>query len=257
MTHVDTESLADSPTGFSSSDLPNAPVTHPEAAKQYLRDLYPRLRRHYYWFRSTQAGDIRSWDREAFSSKEGYRWRGRTPRHILTSGLDDYPRAVPPHTGELHVDLLSWVGMMTRCIKRIAATIDEKEDAAEFARIEAAIIRNVDDLHWSKEHSTYCDATIDDYDESVLVCHKGYISIFPFLVGLIDKDSEKLGKILDLIEDKDEMWSDYGLRSLSKADELFGTDENYWRGPVWININYLAIQRLLVRLPYVPFLWLF
>lgn len=232
---------------FSSADLPTAHLKNPEAALQYLRSIYPLLRRHYFWYRKTQSGDIRIWDREAYSMKEGYRWRGRTPEHCLTSGLDDYPRARPPHTGELHVDLLSWVGMMTRCIKRIAEKIGETEDAAEFDEFDFAITRNVDDLHWSDKHGTYCDATIDDYDESVHVCHKGYISIFPFLVGLVDKDSDKLGKVLDLIEDPEHLWSDYGLRSLSKSDEYFGTGENYWKGPVWININYLAIQRLQVR----------
>ncbi|KAB2581295.1 Glycoside hydrolase family 63 [Lasiodiplodia theobromae] len=215
-----------------------------EAALQYLRDLYPLLKRHYFWFRRTQAGDIKSYDREAFSSKEGYRWRGRTPRHILTSGLDDYPRAQPPHPGELHVDLIAWVGMMTRNIKDIAAFIGEEDDVAEFAKYENAIIHNIDDLHWNKEEKIHCDATIDDYEESVHVCHKGYISLFPWVLGLVT-DEEKVGSILDLVADEEEIWSPYGIRSLSKKDELYGTDENYWRSPVWMCINYLVVARLL------------
>lgn len=218
-----------------------------DAALQYLKDLYPLLKRHYFWFRKTQAGDIKSYDREAFSTKEGYRWRGRTPQHILTSGLDDYPRAQPPHPGELHVDLISWMGMMTRALKRIATTLGEEEDVIELSGYENAILRNIDDLHWDEKEKTYCDATIDDYEESVHVCHKGYISIFPFLLGLLEPDSPRLGAVLDLIEDPDELWSDYGLRSLSKNNEFYGTGENYWRGPVWINMNYLAVTRLLVR----------
>jgi mannosyl-oligosaccharide glucosidase len=217
-----------------------------EAALQYLRTLYPLLKRHYFWFRKTQAGDIKSYDREAFSSKEGYRWRGRTPQHILTSGLDDYPRAQPPHPGELHVDLISWMGMMTRAIKRIAVYLGEDEDAKEFAKYDEAIVRNIEDLHWSDKAKTYCDATIDDYEEHALVCHKGYISLFPFLTGLVDKDSKRLGAVLDLIEDEEELWSPYGLRSLSKSDELYHTAEDYWRGPVWMPINYLAVSQLLV-----------
>jgi mannosyl-oligosaccharide glucosidase len=217
-----------------------------EAALQYLRTLYPLLKRHYFWFRKTQAGDIKSYDREAFSSKEGYRWRGRTPQHILTSGLDDYPRAQPPHPGELHVDLISWMGMMTRAIKRIAVYLGEEDDANEFAKYDEAIVRNIDDLHWSDKAKTYCDATIDDYEEHALVCHKGYISLFPFLTGLVDKDSKRLGAILDLIEDEEELWSPYGLRSLSKSDEFYHTAEDYWRGPVWMPINYLAVSQLLV-----------
>lgn len=245
----DVESLFTTPSGIAPEDIPSAPLHHPELAHQYLREIYPKLRRHYFWFRSTQSGDVRIWDRTAFSSKEAYRWRGRTPEHCLTSGLDDYPRAIPPHTGELHVDLLSWVGMMTRCIKRIAVTIGEEDDALEYAAIEHAVVRNLDDLHWSEKHQAYCDATIDDYEESVHVCHKGYISLFPVLVGLVNKDSAKLGKVLDLMEDPEELWSEFGLRSLSKSDGEFGTGENYWKGPIWININYLAIQRLAVSLP--------
>jgi mannosyl-oligosaccharide glucosidase len=223
-------------------------LSNREAAIEYLRSLYPLLKRNYFWYRKTQAGDIKSYDREAFSTKEGYRWRGRTPSHILTSGLDDYPRAQPPHPGELHVDLISWMGMMTRAIKRIAIYLDEQDDAAEFARYDEAIVRNIDDLHWSKKEKAYCDATIDDYEEHALVCHKGYISLFPFLTGLVDRESEKLGHVLDLIEDEEELWSPFGIRSLSKSDEFYHTAEDYWRGPVWMPINYLAVKQLLVSL---------
>lgn len=230
-----------------------AHLQNPDIAISYLRELYPLLKRHYFWFRKTQRGDIKSYDREAFSQKEGYRWRGRTPQHILTSGLDDYPRAQPPHPGELHTDLISWVGMMTKSMRRIAEFIDEKDDAEEYQKYETAIVRNIDDLHWDRKAQTYCDATIDDYEESAHVCHKGYISIFPFLTGLVPPDSPRLGAILDLIADPEELWSDYGLRSLSKKDEFYGTDENYWRSPIWININYMAVKSLLVR--HLPLLY--
>ena len=224
----------------------NVHLRQPEMAINYLKELYPLLKRHYFWYRKTQWGDIKSYDREAFSTKEGYRWRGRTPDHILTSGIDDYPRAQPPHPGELHTDLISWMGMMTRSMRRIAETIGEIDDVGEFQGYETAIIRNIDDLHWDKKEKTYCDATIDDYEENVHVCHKGYISIFPFLTGLLPPDSPRLGAVLDLISDPEELWSDYGIRSLSKKDELYGTKENYWRSPVWMNINYLIVKNLYV-----------
>lgn len=217
-----------------------------ELAQAYLAELYPKLKKHYYWFKKTQHGDLKSYDRNPFSTKEGYRWRGRSVQHILTSGLDDYPRPQPPHPGELHVDLISWMGMMTKSLKNVASFLDYKDDVAELSIIEIAISRNIDDLHWSEKEKVYCDATIDDYEENELVCHKGYISLFPFLTGLIDPESEKLGHILNLIGDKEELWSDYGLRSLSKKDEKYGTNENYWRGPIWINMNYLALKQLLV-----------
>ncbi|KAL3471791.1 glycoside hydrolase [Aspergillus californicus] len=219
-------------------------VTQPELGRAFIQSIYPLLKKHYFWYRATQKGDIKSYDREAFSTKEAYRWRGRSVQHILTSGLDDYPRPQPPHPGELHVDLISWMGMMTRALRRIADTIGETEDAETFRTYETAIERNIDDLHWDADAKTYCDATIDDYEDSVHVCHKGYVSLAPFLTGMVGPDSPRLKAILDLIEDPEELWSDYGIRSLSKQDEFYGTAENYWRSPVWINMNYLVLKNL-------------
>jgi len=226
---------------------------HASKLKDYIRNFYPLLKRQYFWFRKTQRGDLKSYDRDAFSTKEAYRWRGRTVRHVLPSGIDDYPRPQPPHPGELHTDLISWVGMMTRSLRRLAESLGENDDATEFKGYEKAIIRNIDDLHWSSVNQTFCDATIDDYEESVHVCHKGYVSIFPFMTGLLPADSPRLKPILDLISDPKELWSDYGIRSLSQTDEFYGTDENYWRGPVWINMNYLIAKNLLVSNLNFPF----
>lgn len=222
----------------------SAHLENPELGLDFLRKLYPLLRRQFYWFKRTQYGDIRSYDRRAFSPREAYRWRGRTETHILTSGLDDYPRPQPPHPGELHVDLMSWVGMMARSLAGLADMLGRTEDAEEYRVVLQDIERNLDDLHWSEKEGCYCDATIDEFEEHALVCHKGYVSLFPFLLGLMRHDSPKLGRILQLLADPDELWSDHGIRSLSAKDPLYRTNENYWRSPVWININYLAIAQL-------------
>jgi glycogen debranching enzyme len=53
---------------------------------------------------------------------------------------------------------------------------------------------------------------------------------------------------LNLIHAENKLWSPYGLRSLSRDSPLYGSAENYWRGPIWININYLVIEQLLVSI---------
>ncbi len=229
--------------------LAKASLENPEVGREYLRKLYPLLRLQFNWFRKTQYGEIKAYERDPRSRTEAYRWRGRTVLHCLTSGLDDYPRPQPPHPGELHVDLMSWMGFMTKSLIGVASLIDRPEEVNEFEKILKGIEQNLDDLHWSEKDGCYCDATIDDFEENSLVCHKGYISLFPFLTGLLGPDSPRLGKILALLGDEDELFSPYGLRSLSKKDELYGTNENYWRSPIWININYLAIVELYVRYP--------
>ncbi|KAF9384276.1 Processing alpha glucosidase I [Podila verticillata] len=224
-------------------DVTNARLD-PEQAQQFLARLYPKLRSNYNWMRKTMQGGIRQYGRISRSRVEGYRWRGRTMGHTLTSGLDDYPRAPIPSVGELHVDLLCWIGYMGRNLQNIAQILGEEDDVEEFEDHYHAIRANVDDLHWSEEKKAYCDMTVNEDDESVQVCHKGYISLFPMLLGIVDGQSDKLGHILDLMYDPNELWTPFGLRSLSASDEFFGTGENYWKGPIWINLNYLAVHSL-------------
>jgi hypothetical protein len=81
-------------------------------------------------------------------------------------------------------------------------------------------------------------------DESYHVCHKGYLSLFPFMLALLPPSSPHLAHILDLLEDNQHLWSDFGLRSLSASHPEYGQGENYWKGPIWIQMNYMVLQAL-------------
>ncbi|KAH8920581.1 glycoside hydrolase family 63 protein [Atractiella rhizophila] len=213
-------------------------------AQAFLKSIYPKLKRHYEWFRRTQRGQIKEWNRRARSRTEAYRWRGRSMDHVLTSGLDDYPRASPPHVGELHLDLISWMGFFTKTMHEIATFVGEEDDAAELEENLEGILANIDDLHWSEEKKMYCDVSVNEDDESIHVCHQGYISLFPLLLGLLPPSAPQVEHILDLMHDPEKLWSPYGLRSLSKDHPLFGAGENYWKGPVWLPMNYMALLSL-------------
>ncbi|KAK3994465.1 putative mannosyl-oligosaccharide glucosidase protein [Cladorrhinum sp. PSN332] len=224
---------------------PSVYLSSKERASEMLKELYPLLSRHYYWFRGSQAGNFSSaYPRPSGAvAGEGYRWRGRTPRHCLTSGLDDYPRANPPHPGELHLDALAWVGASAQALQKVAKYLGEDADAATFQQHVSDVKHNLDTLHWNPETNTYCDATIEN-DNYTLICRDGYVSLFPLLLGHLDAEHPNLPAVLDLISDESKLWSPYGLRSLSAVDPDYARDEDYWRGAVWMNLNVLATLRL-------------
>ena len=118
-------------------------LDEPELALDYLKAIYKPLKRHYDWFRRTQRGQIKQYGRKARSRTEAYRWRGRSQQHVLTSGMDDYPRG-PPHAGELHLDLISWMAFFSQTMRDIAEFVGEVEDAAAFEEIAKATIANID-----------------------------------------------------------------------------------------------------------------
>lgn len=232
------------------SGAPSGYLNNPTTGEAFLRAIYPKMKKHYEWFCRTQKGDLKRYQVPGSNFSQGYRWRGGTPTHILTSGLDDYPRAQPPHPEDLHVDALCWVGAMALALGKISAFLGEKDDQKIFSKHVTEVVRSIDEIHWSEPDQAYCDTTVVDGNRIEKVCHKGYISLFPFLVGLMGQNRSHLKAVLDLIRNPEELWSPYGLRSLSLKDKYYGTDENYWRGPVWININYMVMQRLLVSIPF-------
>jgi mannosyl-oligosaccharide glucosidase len=225
--------------------VPSMYLDNKDATAQLLQKLLVGLKKHYFWFRDTQKGSATSANLSEHRHAAVYRWRGRTSQHILASGLDDYPRSQPPSLEELHVDAASWVGLMATVLRDMSKALDRNE-YKEFETHRLAIRAALDDIYWSSEDRGYCDVAPKDKAFSK-VCHIGYVSLMPFLVGLLEHDHPNLGHVLDMIRDEKKLWSHYGLRSLSLSDEFYGKDENYWRGPIWINVNFLAIQRLMVR----------
>lgn len=68
-------------------------------------------------------------------------------------------------------------------------------------------------------------------------------------MNIVDPQSPKLGKILQDIKNPSKFWTPFGLRSLSKSATIYNKrntehDAPYWRGPIWININYLTVRAL-------------
>ncbi|CAL9728891.1 mannosyl-oligosaccharide glucosidase [Monosporozyma unispora] len=223
----------------------------------YVSAIYPKLLKHFEWFTRTQRGLIEEYSEileenplwEKLHKDNLYKWVGRTVRHCLPSGLDDYPRAQPPDIAELNVDTLSWVGVMARSMKQIAEVLNRNQDQIKFAKIEQNIMENLEILHWSEENNCYCDVSIQenedtDEEELVHVCHEGYVSLLPFGLKMIPPNSPHLDKVISAMSDKSTLFSPYGLLSLSQKDQYFGQDENYWRGKIWLNINYLCLDAI-------------
>lgn len=220
-------------------------LTKADAGKVLLTDMYPLLKRHYEWFRKSQSGDVEAHSIPSANLNEGYRWRGRTPETNYPSGLDDYPRAEPPDITELHLDALCWVGLMARVLEKAAFFIEKTHDTLAYQNHLRGVKVNLDAVHWESKQNMYCDTVVRE-DVHSYACHKGYISLFPFMTGFIGADHPHLSAILDLLRDSNHLWTDHGIRSLSPESKIYGVGDNYWRSPIWINMNYMVIEQLLV-----------
>ncbi|XP_056136142.1 mannosyl-oligosaccharide glucosidase [Lampris incognitus] len=258
------------------SSNPDSAANQPTLA--FLQRLFPRLKTWFEWYNTTQSGQLPNSYRWRGRDKDTNLFLN--PK-TLTSGLDDYPRASHPSSDERHVDLHCWMALASGIMASIAKLLGEPHQEYESTHQVLSDNNLLNKLHWSEQLRAFSDfgnhtQAVSLQQEKVYVPpgqprHQfpvtrlvrsvrrapklqyvnafGYVSLFPFLLHILKPDSPKLEHILRDIRDPDKLWTPYGLRSLSKADPLYMKrntehDAPYWRGPIWININYLAVRAL-------------
>ncbi|KAJ7327321.1 hypothetical protein JRQ81_017080 [Phrynocephalus forsythii] len=243
----------------------------------FLERLFPRLQSWYQWYNETQAGPEPYTFRWRGRDQDAQRFLN--PK-TLTSGLDDYPRASHPSPEERHLDLRCWMAVASAVMAEVASRVGQP--AGEYQRVAEVLADDdlLDRHHWAEALGTFADygnhtlAVALERERLrppppgqplptprlVRVVRKppklqfvggalGYVSLFPLLLQLLEPTSPRLGSLLADMRSEKKLWSPFGLRSLSRSSPFYlkhntEHDPPYWRGPIWVNINYLAVRAL-------------
>lgn len=204
-----------------------------------VKNIYVNVEKHYNWMRKTQKVNSK-----LEKNDEHYLWKGQTLNHCLPSGMDDYPRNKNPSNYDLNVDLISWIGAYSEFMVNISKYLKHEKNKVYYENILNTIVKNIETHYWNDKKNLFCDLVYNNLNYSQF-CETGYLSFLPFVTKLINQNShERISKILGVLLNPDELWSEYGIRSLSKSSIYYKKDEDYWRSSIWINFNYLILESL-------------
>ncbi|PQQ16299.1 mannosyl-oligosaccharide glucosidase GCS1 [Prunus yedoensis var. nudiflora] len=247
-----------------------------DVISSFLERAFVRLEAWFQWFNTTQSGkEVGSY---YWHGRDHTTTRELNPK-TLTSGLDDYPRASHPSEDERHVDLRCWMLLAADCMHSIAELFEkENKSGKEYGNTVKLLsdFKILNQMHYDDAYGTYLD--FGNHTEKVrlvwketmvghnyatrelvrevlevpklgLVPHIGPVSLFPFIARIIPADSRILERQLDLISNRSILWTKFGLRSLAKTSSLYMKyntehDAPYWRGPIWMNMNYMILSSL-------------
>lgn len=155
--------------------------------------------------------------------------------HPNSSGLDDNPlwdEGMPVESPDINTYLV----MQCEALSKIADILGLSEEAVSWrSRADALTQRLVDQL-WDEQAGVFW-AMRGHKPVKVLTP----FNLYPLLTGRLPPEITR--RLVGHLLSRDEFWTKYPIPSVAHGDPKFDPNQ-MWRGPTWVNINYLFIEGL-------------
>jgi len=215
----------------------DAPVTKPPMAAwaawkvyqttedlDFLAEIYaPLVRWNEWWF--THADD----DRDGIAQYT----------HPFSSGFDDSPlwdAGMPVESP----DLSTYLCLHMEALAGMAEALGETEDAARFrARADDLVPRMIEHFYDPQAGVFWAMRPTDQGHRRVEVLTS--LNLFPLWTGRLPPAVAQ--RLVDHLTNPEAFWTRFPIPSVARSDPAFNPTQ-MWRGPVWVNINYLFVEAL-------------
>ncbi|HBT64051.1 MAG TPA: hypothetical protein DEB10_05250, partial [Ruminococcaceae bacterium] len=197
--------------------------------KKMLEDTYDSLKRYLDW-------NIRNRDSNGNNLFEWKIEKNSVDCRCGESGMDNSPRF--DNVTEMDcIDFSCFMANEARYMKLIADELGMSEEAVRWNKLFNDIKDAVNRHLWDPEDGFYYDRTISTSEFKKV---KAVSSFLPLFAGICEKT--QADSLVRHLTDNRSFNTEFSIPSISIDDTTFGTD--MWRGPVWINYNYMIILGL-------------
>lgn len=189
--------------------------------KSFLVRIYPGLAQNNDWFYSHKD-----------SNRNGLcEWAGGD------SGWDTNPRW---DKGEVDaVDLNCWLHLDQMKLAEMADILGKKSDAAKWRAKAAATAELIRSKMWDDRDGRFYDL-LPAAGEMIRVMTPAIF--WPMFAGIATK--EQAARIAGQLKDPQTLWTQYPMPCVARNDPTYRPTD-YWRGPTWINLNWVTILGLM------------
>lgn len=181
-----------------------------------------------------------NWDRANRQSKNGlffwYIERTSSICRCAESGMDNCSRFDDVEEMDC-IDFSCFMLRDAEALVALANRLGRREDAAEWSAFAEALRQNIITRLWDEEDGFFYDRVLADGSFHKV---RSVASFLPFLAGACTPAQKEA--LLRHLDDPEEFSTLFGVAGIAINEESFGTD--MWRGPVWINYNYMVAEGL-------------
>ncbi len=187
-------------------------------SKAFLREVYPGLSNYVEW-------DIHNMDRLGTGLLQ---WQHSGP----DSGMDNSPKFDEGPDFDA-LDLSCFVANECRALNLIAGELGMTHEAERWIRINSRLARAINDRLWHEDDGFYYGRRRD----GSWVRIKTVDGFLPLFSGVATKQRAAL--LVRHLTCRDEFWPAFPAPSVALDEPKFELD--MWRGPTWVNYNWLVV----------------
>lgn len=156
-------------------------------------------------------------------------------QHPYSSGLDDSPiwdEGVPVESPDLN----TYLCLQQEALAKMAAAIGEMADAAMWQKRADEMAERMIRSMWDDEAGLFW-ANKDGKPIKV----RTPFSLFPLLTGRMPPDIAT--RLITHLTNEKQFWPRYPIPTVALDDPKY-EPQTMWRGPTWVNVNYLMVEGL-------------
>jgi glycogen debranching enzyme len=203
---------------------------------QFLRDVYPRLRKWHDW-----------WGTNSDGNKDGLLEWGTSNRTLfdarVSCGWDDSPAFEGSELieGQMNVnavDLNSLWSMDAEYLAHIADALGLADDTRQLRAKQARVNRLMNEILWNEDLGVYCHRLWNkDGSPAAFETRLTPMNFYPLICGAPDERRAK--RMLGVLTDPNKFWGRWIIPTLSYDDPDWHY-QGYWKGNAWPPANYLV-----------------
>jgi hypothetical protein len=156
-------------------------------------------------------------------------------QHPYSSGLDNSPLwddGMPVQSPDLN----TYLYLQQEALAKIAGVIGKKDDEEMWRGRAEAMARRLVELAWDAESGFFWASR-----NGSRVNVRTPFSLFPLITGQMPPEISD--RLVAHLTDERQFWSRYPVPTVAMDDPKYEPLE-MWRGPTWVNVNYLLIEGL-------------
>lgn len=192
--------------------------------EEFLRRSYPKLKGYLEWImahRDTDGAGLVEWAIE-----------GNPLCRSGESGMDNSPR-FDSATQLDAPDFNAFLSLECECMAEFAEQLRFKEDITYWKRHHDRLNNLMNELLWNESERIYMDRDVTEETQTGIAASSGFL---PLICGAPSQAQAE--KMLANLNDPATFGTPFRVPSISRKCEA-AYQKDMWRGPVWININWL------------------